>query len=263
MYDDEVLSKEFKSKFQDNKNMLLNRIYEEIAYLIEYHEKYELSHDFDPPYDCSGHLVRTKTSYNVNDYKNVSEFLEEYNDSQYATYTSGCGLMPVTHYENVESVIIDYTNEITEEMVKDINKRYGDIIYKESYELYDLIEGFIYETTYNTLEEIEDLDLVDMYNKGISFAKKRRQLEEDIEKRNNKIRLADNEESEDILSRLHELYLDEYGVRLFRITKESIDDYLDFRKFLKENFTNREIRLLGKYQSQLFSNSIAIELSRM
>lgn len=57
---------------------------------------YEVDHALDPPWDCSGHLVKSG-SYEISEDIHLKEYLKFYTGASYASYASGCG---ITHEDN-------------------------------------------------------------------------------------------------------------------------------------------------------------------
>ena len=76
----------------NNANNYIERL---VAYDVITSKKvlYEVCHDWDPPWDCSGVLEETGT-YNIDDNFSFTDYLEFYTGNSIPSFCSGCGTWP-------------------------------------------------------------------------------------------------------------------------------------------------------------------------
>lgn len=110
---------------------------------------YEEDHTYDPPYDCSGQLVKAGQ---ISPEITVKEFLEEeYDGNTHASYCSGCGFFHDTYSEDLQSFTLEYGISLMHDKIREnINKEFKVTISDEEFdELYDEMGCFddIYDDT--------------------------------------------------------------------------------------------------------------------
>lgn len=104
--------------YEKEKNNIIEELNTEIAYMYLFNEKYELSHAFDPPWDCSGQVFLTGKKFMEKDYDTVYDFLQELNGQQKASYVSGCGLYAETLENDVNEIIVDMCYDLLKKTIK-------------------------------------------------------------------------------------------------------------------------------------------------
>lgn len=104
---------EIQKAFEASKEFILNQLYMHFAYWISYEEKVEITHDYDPEYDCSGSARHLYEKFNLNDYKTVEDFCEnEYTGGSTASFESGCGLYWDTYSHEVHNILSEHSGNI-------------------------------------------------------------------------------------------------------------------------------------------------------
>ena len=134
----------YKSVPQKDKEAIVDKAYRKIIKNFYTQDKVEITHDYDPAYDCSGQAYNTRKFYKLMDYEIFEDFLDEYTGSSRASYMSGCGLFWRTYSNEVEDEIRDehynyckniLTNELN--LPKDSSYSIDDYYDEFEDELYD------------------------------------------------------------------------------------------------------------------------------
>lgn len=100
---------------------LMDIICAELAYIVMFFPKYAVSHEFDPPWDCSGMLINLNENFSSKDYACVADFLEEYTGQSRASFVSGHGFFYVRYEEYFEYMIRDFVFECYCEVLSEID----------------------------------------------------------------------------------------------------------------------------------------------
>lgn len=244
---------------------------------IENRAVYEVSHDFDPSWDCSGHLFRTKEKLSISSTKTLEEISDMYNGNTTASYLSGCGLFHDRFIqdveENVKSFLYDYVdyyirecfkyklfpNYLTKEFVfEDDDRIESNLLVDTKTELFYSVFSTEEDPTdcrifKNLPTEIGQEKVCDVYKKH-EFIFKRYEKDIDeyyIEKENNRNRFM--KEAEEKLASLH---IPEKFKK--HISKKTDEDKKLYRELLK-TFSKEELSILFGMRILTGSNSVSDE----
>ncbi|AOV07559.1 hypothetical protein [Sporosarcina ureilytica] len=238
--------------------------------------KYYLSHNLDPPWDRSGHLYSKSidATFDKKDYKKVKEFFEEFRGNSIASFVSGCGLYYETygeyykewmigkyqnaHYAVLENLNIDVVTMLTgrsyDKDSSDIEERV-DCLMDEVNEFVD--QSYFYAE--NLFLKIIEMDLHFVYKLGEKKARKRlHRMRVDME---NEMKNIEQEKAVfnrfwPLLEKKHKLvYQKSFPSRI------EMPEFESFQRFLqKQNVSEQEMNLIGKYAPISFSNSVTNKL---
>ena len=155
----------YKSVSQKDKEAIVDKAYRKIIKNFYTQDKIEITHDYDPPFDCSGQAYRTHEYYRLMDYQTFEDFLEEYNGASQASYMSGCGLFWRTYSDEIEDEIRDenydycktiLTNELNLPNIKweEVKKKDSSYSIHDYYDEFDneLYDDFILPIEYNLMD---------------------------------------------------------------------------------------------------------------
>jgi len=164
----EKLKKEMIKRLKNNYDNLKELIAKEFFEICTDSEvkKYEITFDYDPPYDHSGELKEIG-KFSIDDYDVLSDFLEEYTGNWTASFQSGCGKHWNTYEDDFYRMIQDFTYNIMkgviQEILPDVDAQ--DILMEYYDEFYET-EIFDIESDYT--EKIYKTDIVELYEIGKS-----------------------------------------------------------------------------------------------
>lgn len=266
----------YEDRITKNYNNLLDIIAEKFAYSILYCSKFTVNHDDDPPYDCSGILKNTRLGLDIEDYKSLGDFLEEYTGDSYPSFVSGCGIRQQQYNEIFSEIVYSFVYETINDMVRDfiddnnedffnLINVYGDIDFNNDnieildisdiiYEEFDMIDAYI---DFNIMCDLEKLDTKLLYKRGVDKAKYRKNQER-IEAEKNRIRIEEERSIADkSYSKIEKLYKIRFNKDLTKVDRTDLENYRKFMKLIKANLSRKEINLIGEYKSSSFSKSVA------
>ena len=277
----EGIIEEVKVQRDYNLENFIQDVATSVAYDILFQTKYQITHDFDPPYDCSGKLITIEGQdrFYVKNYNMLGDFFEEYTGNTTATYWSGCGLSHDTYEKEYEELIRDYiynsllpkaVSELChcdkEEFCKllknnDVNiddieqtpeNLSGEIIFS------DIIGDELLGIEDEIIEVIRNMDISFLYKKGKLLAMEIQREEEIKHQESREIAEKELQESKKIWGKLPILYKLRFGTEL--PAKIDKSNYSKFKIFFEE-FDPSEKSLIIKYQSCLFSSSVLKDLA--
>lgn len=131
---------------------------------IENNPKFIIDHRYDPPYDYSGELIPLSKSFLISLYKNVGDFLKEYNGEKRAAYTSGYGWYYLSYYDTSDIESIYLGNKYAEYYLKLLIEKYN-LDEGDNMDYFDLIYDFLGDNNFKLFNEIENTNLYDIYQK--------------------------------------------------------------------------------------------------
>lgn len=275
----EYLGKKLHSAYTNKKTEVLDTINTEIVRRFLFGEKYKLIHDFDPPWDCSGTLVKINKKFNLHDYKKVGNFLEEYNGNMKATYMSGLGFVPETFEEDVEYLINDEIKKLLEQVVQELEsvemqelrrvlkETAGEEIdndddIAEAILFADLIGEEVIELSETILEDVKEQPFKEVVEKYKDRATKNE--EEYLTRLREEMERKKREKAEAIATweKIKRLYKRFFG----KDVPEKIEKGVEYGKLknlldVTDEIPEEDIRKVGKYLSSQFSNSVDSELA--
>ncbi|MFM9280610.1 hypothetical protein [Paenibacillus jiagnxiensis] len=191
----ESISEQIRNRVDARFSVLLTNLAEELAYDFMFAPKYKITHSYDPPWDCSGMLLRTNESFSIDEYNSVEDFFDEYTGQTTASYMSGMGLLHNRFEEKYEYIIREFVFQCCIEVLSEIDDNLLVQLLLESghdiseidkndsiqtameYELFE--EPFWYH--YEIIERVKPFSLKMMIARGKNEAIKRYHLQ--LEKR--------------------------------------------------------------------------------
>lgn len=274
-YSVEGIFTQIMDRVEEKFQRLVDIICVELAYTIMFSPKYAVSHEFDPPWDHSGMLIKLNEGFSSKDYASVADFLEEYTGESKASFMSRHGFFHVKYEEYFEDMIrefvfecyCDVLSEIDREVVIELLIKSGydlseedkvDLIRNhtefERFELSELFELFDYPIwhRYELLERIQMMNFEWMILRGKEGALAKRATPLQVSKESNKKAEIEKEAADTLWHKLQKLYKLQTGNQLSKI---EMKDYNHFREFLDFNQVSREERiLLAQQLSDNFSH---------
>lgn len=221
----------------DKNSTIKQEISDWFAFSILYDQKRDIHYN-DCPYDHSGTL-HSDGSFCLDDYKLLSDFLEEYNGHTRATYVSGMGLSHETYFSEFEELIETYVNKLVEPLKLSEDVLYSDEFFEKTSEY----ERLLHDQYHNlTCSELFDLG---KNNAEIEYITILKQREDDIIEFNNKIIAA---------KELIKKYNIDSSIHYEKLTEE----WKSLKKILK-TLEKEELKLLSLVLKT--SNSIKANLS--
>lgn len=273
-YSIEGISTQIIDRVEVKFQRLMDIICEELAYILMFFPKYAVTHEFDPPWDCSGILIKLNEKFSSKDYACVADFLKEYTGQSRASYVSGCGFFYVRYEEYFEDVIRDFVFECYCEVLSEIDSGIlFELLIKSGYDVseedkvdiirtireFELFEeplGYHYEL----LERIQMINFELMILRGKEEALEKHETQLRLSKERNKRAKVEKEVAETLWHKLQKLYKLQTGSQLLKI---EMKNYKNFRKFLDFNQVSREERiLLAQQLSHKFSDKVCLNLCR-
>ncbi|MDP4099457.1 hypothetical protein OIN60_22325 [Paenibacillus sp. P96] len=266
----EDISEQIKGRIDAKFPVLLAHLAEELAYDFMFAPKYKITHSYDPPWDCSGMLIRTDESFSMDDYASVEDFFEEYTGQTTASYTSGIGFLHNRFEEKYEDKIREFVSVCYTEVLSEIDDNLllqhlvesgcdvagvdkDDIIQTVmDYELFE--EPFWYD--YEIIERVKPINFKMMVARGKNEAIKK--YHDLLEKQREKMeRISfEREGAQKLWSKLQKLFRLQKGQPLHKI---EMKDYSMFREFLDYNQISMEERIiLAEHMGDKFSNKVCM-----
>ena len=235
-----------------------------------------ITHDYDPPWDCSGSLYSNPTNnrFHVQQYDKVRDFFVEYTGNSIASYVSGCGLFYETYeeyyWEWMEQEFRSAQWSVVESLPDDVWIQLAHEIWgEEDVDLGDkemLICEFIEEFDDNLFIYIEELlaKIGDMtmqlaYGLGEDQAMERIR-KEDEEQRKRAVQIEkERAEFKTFWPLLEKEYRLTYQKEIPKIIE--MLEYPSFKQFLDQHHIDKnKRRLIAKYAPISFSNKVEFKL---
>ncbi|MDQ0194744.1 hypothetical protein [Paenibacillus wynnii] len=266
----ESISEQIRNRVDAKFSVLLANLAEELAYDFMFAPKYKITHRYDPPWDCSGMLIRTNESISIDDYYSVEDFFDECTGQSTASYTSGIGFLHNSFEEKYQDMIREFVFECYIEVLSEIDdnllvqqllengydiaevERNNIIQTVTDYELFE--EPFWYH--YEIIERVKPLSLKMMIARGKNEAIKtyHHQLVRWMEEEG-KISF-EQKGAQKLWNKLQKLFRLQKG---YPLPKIEMKDYKTFQEFLDHNRISIEERIiLAKYMDNKFSNKVCM-----
>jgi len=278
---EKVLEEKLKIKYKENINNYIQLVSNWFAYSILNNKKYVLDNSLDPIWDHSGRLVSTHESFDLNDYENFGDFLEnEYTGDSIASFTSGCGLYYTTYDEPLDYLTLEWLDTLIKPIINDLIKNRNkylvqwvteekndiiaslediDSIIEEIYDD-DLMADFIYIYSLRLIERLRPIHPTFLFARGKDEAIKTIKYERAEQKRREKEYLINREQAERLWETIEQMYQLKYSkIMPNKIEKTLYDQKI--KSLLVEIHKNgadaKEIQYIGKLLSYNFSNAVS------
>lgn len=237
---------------------------------------YEVDHALDPPWDCSGHLVKSG-SYEISDDIHLKDYLKFYTGASYASYAIGCGITHEVKSGWLEDQLIQALFDIQDNVVREeVEKADSKSLYQwleckvpkgnlpDFNDFSSNLEEYTVRICSKVIDDIDDdtlaFDYPDIWEK-LPGIKENPSLKTIAERHYKEIEeILNNQEIvkermaifiEDIKKTLPETESFFNGRKLTKEGKNK--DFLD--SFCK-TFTEEEISLIAYFEPEHFSNSL-------
>lgn len=269
----------YNTLLEESYDDFLERVAVIVAYIFLYESRYEITHEWDPPYDYSGQVVKTKEPFSFEDYKTIKDLWSAYTGDSHPIFVSGCGMGHSTYYELFDEIAMDYVFELLDVVaqeivfIKDMDvlallgfKSDGEIpdvsdIVSELHEYFSDWDSTT-KMASDLLHDIGHCNLKELYERGEDKAKEQRASEIKKNKEDAERNIVNRRKCEEVKVKLMTLYEETFHEPFRKVDKIDAERYLTFKIFFKDNFTAEELRLLLIYASYppLFSNSVSSKL---
>ena len=183
--------------------------------------KYQITHDYDPPFDSSGVTMIAEDSYQLKDilFRNLAELMEEvYTGDSTPTFMSGCGLVHLTLLNKLDDIVRDIYWDL-EEVVKlkeGLEDDENDELIETICDMFIDDSPFVLEIT----KYFEKIHLIEIYKRNIENAEKELQ----IEKEEREKRAQEQEEKSLYYKNIFESFQKKYRIILQkRVTAKDMD----------------------------------------
>ncbi|MBI5515389.1 MAG: hypothetical protein HY909_16540 [Deltaproteobacteria bacterium] len=167
------------------------------AYALRYNTRFEIDHSTDPPWDCSGRLVRTDERFDPAECSTLRDLWDEPNGQTRATYTSGYGMHHITFGDELEEAAREATYAFLEDVGMDHAREhaldYLSALDEETRSWADTAERAFWaldeqcgeqvldlqvRLSWQWVEEAQSFIVSELLSEGAFSARRRRQLEE-------------------------------------------------------------------------------------
>ena len=268
---------------------ILETIYFDIIYNFYTSKKNIITHEYDPPYDHSGILIRTDKSFHFNDYDTIGDFLEEQTGESIPTFISGYGLSYSTYEEYYCNKIEEVYTQVVYEFLSALDVNVLDQMFIESHlhndyekakqsknlnemqyligeiaDYYDFIYK-VWDLQEMTMKDIKKESFKLWYSKLSNSVRKQVLEDREIAQQKyeeNQIRISkDKREFSVIWDGLSKEYMSVYHEEMPKRIESP--QFPEFMKFLKTNgIEGRHFELIALYAPISFSNSVTDKLKR-
>ncbi|RAL20812.1 hypothetical protein [Thermoflavimicrobium daqui] len=165
----------------------VNQVAKWFAYTLSTQSKYMVSHKHDPPWDYSGQLINTNQSFDLNDYPQLQDFIEEYNGHTLATFLSGCGFHHVTYSEELEELTFTWISGLLEDLIIEM---FSSLPYEQLDQIITTINDeqifydLLYTLSFELIEKVSPMNSKILFELGKELAyKQMAQEKEELQKR--------------------------------------------------------------------------------
>ncbi len=227
----ETLEVKLKELFQENINDYIKTVSDWLAYIILTDNKKVVSHEDDPPWDYSGRLINLNDEYNLEDYTNLLDFVDnEYNGVSSPTFMSRIGLIHEDYFYDLERLTMEWMNKqlelvikkliaedskLLKEWIEGLNESSFDIRNPskivEELHFEDMLGDFLMLSSTDLQELVLYMDIKFLYKKGESQAEERIRIERTKMEKERKKEIKKREKAEDILDKIKKRYKLKYG----------------------------------------------------
>lgn len=273
------MKRELKKVMKQTEVKLMKLFPSILSYDVMTGYKLYLSHDMDPPWDHSGSLCCNfpGESFDLADYEQVEDFLEEYTGKSVATSISNQGL----HYETYREKYIDWFREQYRNAQDDYFNTLGSEVMMRltlGIRREDELEGKAMDSLNHVIDELEachdhsyiyaenscakisGMDLLLVYKQGMREAEERlRQEQIDKEKAAKQMQVE-----KEAFAKFWPLLEKKYKLAHQKPIPKRIElaDFKMFQQFLDQQHVSQEQKvLIAKYANLSFSNAVSSKLT--